>query len=270
VTVPLEKFVCPVSHNCPQNCTCIKRPSDLSFSVSCQPGTYLHLPKLLPDPDEPPPRKGKFHLNFSASNIQTLEFRPYLHQTRRIDVSCSKLHSIPHEVWRLLSKMDHVDLSGNQLTILPTFLGSESITFRWLALHENPLRCNCEDIWIRGWLKSIGQGLFAPCCGSLVRCGYPSVLQNKSIFQLKDEDFCPENEVVHIVEVCGPNSSAIFSSAHTFFPCENFCHARLYFFLKTRLPGMHIGYFLYLSSVHHKCEHVHRVSEKNIHSYYRL
>jgi len=99
--------------------------------------------------------------------------------------------------------MDHVDLSGNQLTVLPKFLLSESIKFRGIALHENPLRCNCEDKWIRGWLKSLGQGLIGPCCGSLVRCGSPYGLQNKSIFQLKDEDFCPENEVVHIVEVYG-------------------------------------------------------------------
>jgi len=204
VTVPLDKFVCPVSHNCPQNCTCIKRPSDLSFSVSCQPGTQDHLPKLLPDPDDPPPRIGRFHLNFSRSNIQTLEHRPYLKKTRLIDMSKSKLHSLSHKVWRVLSKMDHVDLSENQLTVLPTFL--RNITFRWLALHENPLRCNCKDKWIRGWLQSLGQGLFVPRYQPPAVCGSPDRLQNRSIFHVTDEDFCgsPNYEFVHIVEVCAP------------------------------------------------------------------
>jgi len=202
--VPLELFVCTVSHNCPENCTCIKRPSDLSFTVSCQPRTQDHLPVLLPDPNDPPPRIGKFHLNFSASNIQTLEFRPYLMKTKWIDVSKSKLHSIPDNVWRTLSKMDHVDLSGNQLTVLPTFFGSENITFRWLALYDNPLRCTCGDKWIRGWLESLGQALFTPCYQPPAVCVSPDGLKNKNILHLTDEDFCPSSELVHIVEVCKP------------------------------------------------------------------
>jgi len=205
MTVPLDQFVCPVSDNCPQNCTCIKRPSELSFSVSCQPGTYHRLPEVLPDPDDPPPRIGRFYLNFSGNDIQTLEFRQYLTRTRWIDVSNSELHSIPDNVWRILSKIDHVDLSANQLTVLPTFLGSENITFRSLALYGNPLRCNCEDKWIRGWLQSLGSGLFVPHYQPPAVCGSPERLQNRSIFRVADEEFCenPSSDIVlYIVEVC--------------------------------------------------------------------
>jgi len=195
-----------VSHNCPQNCTCIKRPSDLSFTVSCQPGTYHNFPKVLPDPDGPPPRIGRFHLNFSSSNIKSFPYRSYLTDTRWVDVSKSKLQSISDDLWRMFSKMDHVDLSGNQLTVLPKFLASENITFRWLALHDNPLRCNCEDNWIRGWLQSLGQGLFAPCYQPPVVCGSPDRLKDRNIFHVNDEDFCrnPSSELVHIVEVREP------------------------------------------------------------------
>jgi len=190
VTVTLKKFVCELSHNCPENCTCIKRPSNLSLSVSCPPGTCRYLPEVLPDPNDPPPRIGNLYLNFSASNIRTLEFRPYLMKTKCIDVSKSKLHSIPDNVWRTLSNMDHVDLSRNQLTVLPTFLGSENITFRWLALHDNPLRCTCEDKWIRGWLQSLDQGLFIPQYQPPAMCGSPDKLQNRNILYLNDYDFC--------------------------------------------------------------------------------
>jgi len=86
--------------------------------------------------------------------------------------------------------MDHVDLSGNQLIVLPTFLGSENIKFRWLALYDNPLRCNCEDKWIRGWLESLGQGLFVPRHQPPAMCGSPDRLQNRSILHVNDDDFC--------------------------------------------------------------------------------
>ena len=200
--VPLEKFkfVCPVAHNCPQNCTCTMRPHDLSFNVSCQPGTLDQLPKVLPD--DPPPRQ--FLLHFSTSYIQELEFRQYLTKTKWIDVSKSKLHSIPDKVWRTLSKMDHVDLSENQLTVLPTFLGSENITFRWLALHDNPLRCNCEDKWIRGWLQSLGQQLVAV---AQTLCGTPDWLKGRNILDVTDKDFCTNpnlDRIRLIVEVCEP------------------------------------------------------------------
>jgi len=222
VTVPLDKFVCPTLLNCPPNCTCFKRPSDRSFSVSCDSGTQKYLPKSLPDPDDPPPRTGRFHLNFSGSNIQTLQSRHYLTKTRLIDLSKSKLHSIPHEVWKKLSKMDHVDLSQNQLTVLPTFLGSKNITFHWLALYDNPLRCTCEDKWIRGSLESLGQRLFANCYQPPAMCGSPDRLKNKNVLHLSVEDFCgsPNYESVHIVEVC--ELKAIFYNNYSFRSCECF------------------------------------------------
>jgi len=153
-------------------------------------------------PDDPPPRQ--FLLYFSASNIQELEFRQYLTQTKWIDVSKSELRSIPDKVWRTLSKMDRVDLSGNQLTVLPTFLRSENITFRRLALHDNPLRCNCEDKWIRGWMESLGQGLSEV---AQTLCGTPDWLKGRNILDVTDKDFCtnPYLERIHlIVEVREP------------------------------------------------------------------
>jgi len=132
--------------------------------------------------------------------MQSLEFRQYLTKTKWIDISKSKVRSIQNKVWRVLSQMDHVDLSGNHLTIFPTFLGRENITFRWLAFQLNPLRCYCEDKWIRGWLQSLGKGLFGPAA-----CGSPDWLKGKNILEMTDKDFCtnPNRErLLLIVEVC--------------------------------------------------------------------
>lgn len=215
MAVPLESFVCNVSSvDCPSNCSCTKRPSDLAYDVSCQPGSQRRLPAFLPDPDYPPPRVGWFHLNFSGSYIRSLELRPYWNRTRSLNVSRSKIRSVPDAMWRVLSQLDHVDLSGNQLVHLPTFLGTENVTFRWLALHQNPLRCNCEDRWIRGWLQSLGGHLFAPCYRSAAVCGSPDWLKDRNIFDMTDGDFCadPNRERTQlIIEVCESQETAIFA-----------------------------------------------------------
>jgi len=150
VAVPLEKFVCNVEQDCPRNCTCIKRPSNLTFSVSCPAGTHDSLSDRLPNPDQPPPPIGRFQLDFSESNIQTLKLHRYLGKTTWIDLSRSKIYSIQDNVWRSLSHVDHVDLSENHLAVFPKLLTSENITFRWLAIYNNPLRCNCINGSVTG------------------------------------------------------------------------------------------------------------------------
>jgi len=205
--------VCTVEDDCPRNCTCIKRPSNLTFSVSCQSGTHVSLPERLPNPDHPPPRVGRFQLDFSKSNIRTLEFRHYLNKTVWIDVSKSDVVSVRNDAWKALSRIDQVDLSGNQLTVLPKFLASENITFRWLAIYENPLRCNCEDRWIRHWLLSLGNGLFTPCYHFAARCGSPDWLKDRNVLEMTDKDFCtnPNRERIQlIVEVCEPLAIVLF------------------------------------------------------------
>ena len=182
--------MCNLKQDCPRNCTCIKRPSDLTFTVSCHAGTLGSLPDRLPNPDQPPPRVGRLQLNFSESSIGTLKLQRYLNKAIWIDFSKSKIHSIQDNAWRALSHVNHVDLSGNQLTVLPTFLVSENITFRWLAIYENPLRCNCKDKWIRDWLLSLGNALFTPCYHLPAKCGSSDWQRDKNVLLMTAEDFC--------------------------------------------------------------------------------
>jgi len=195
VALPLDKFVCSVEDDCPRNCSCIKRPSNLTFSVSCQVESDGSVPERLPNPNYPPPRVGRMYLDFHGSNINTLKYRHFWNKTtsiRSIDLSRSNIYSVQKRVWRVLTQIGHVDLSGNQLTVLPRFFASENVTFRWLAVYENPLRCSCEDKWIRDWLLSLGNGLFTPYYNPSAQCGSPNRLTGKNVLQLTDEDFCPE------------------------------------------------------------------------------
>ena len=95
---------------CPPGCSCIKRPHNYSFEVSCPPATLNSLPYHLPNPNEPPPRHGRFDLRFAGSSMKFMESRDYFANTFRVDVSNSKIETITDEGWksgRSLRKSPH-------------------------------------------------------------------------------------------------------------------------------------------------------------------
>jgi len=187
VSIPLDRFVCNVTELCPSGCSCIKRPYNHSFEVSCPPATLNSLPRHLPNPNELPPRYARFDLRFGSSNIASLESRDYFVHTIRMDVSNSRIETVTDDAWRSLRTVDRVDLSGNRLTTLPRLLQTENITFRWIALHNNPLSCECEQRWLMTWLKSLGSPLHQP---DSVICHSPEWLRYKSIVLLQSDNFC--------------------------------------------------------------------------------
>jgi len=187
LNVPLVQLVCHVTESCPSNCSCVKRPYNYSFEISCLPSTLNSLPHRLPDPNKPAPRHGRFDLRFSGSNLKYLESRDYFVDTYRLDVSNSQIETVTDEAWRLLQRTDQVDLSGNLLSTLPRLLQVENITFRWIALHGNPLSCECDQRWLADWLKSLGGSLHQP---DSVVCHSPSWLAQRSILSLNSDDYC--------------------------------------------------------------------------------
>ena len=178
---------------CPPGCSCVKRPYNHSFEVSCPPATLNSLPFRLPNPNQPPPRYGRFDLRFGSSNMKFLESRDYFVNTSILDVSNSHIEFITDEVWRSLQTADRVDLSGNRLTTLPRFLQTENFTYRRLDLHGNPLSCECDQRWLATWLKSLGSSLHQP---DSVICHSPDWLKGRNIRSLNSDDYCrnPERE----------------------------------------------------------------------------
>jgi len=194
VNVDLDLLVCDVTELCPPGCLCVKRPYNYSFEIYCNASLHS-LPHRLPDPNQPPPRHGRFYLRFSGSRMKSLESRDYFNNTHHLDVSNSQIETVTDEAWRALQRADGVDLSGNRLTTLPRLLQTENITFKWIALHGNPLSCECEQRWLAVWLKSLGSALHQP---DSVICHSPDWLKQKSIPKLNSDDFCrnPDRERV--------------------------------------------------------------------------
>jgi len=187
VDVPAELRVCHVTQLCPEGCSCVKRPYNHSFEVSCPPASLNGLPHHLPNPNEPPPRYGRFDLRFGGSNVTSLESRDYLVDTVRLDLSNSQIETVVDDVWRSLKDADRVDLSGNRLSTLPRLLQTENVTFRWIAVHDNPLSCDCDQRWLAEWLRSLGSALHQP---DSVKCHSPDWLEHRIILSIRSDDFC--------------------------------------------------------------------------------
>ena len=192
-SVPLDRLVCEVMESCPEGCSCIKRPYNRSFEVSCPPATLNSLPYHLPNPNEPHPRRGRYDLRFGGSSMKFLESRDYFVDSFHVDLSHSEIEMVTDDAWRSLKTADRVDLSGNRLTTLPRLLQTENITFRWIALQGNPFSCECEQQWMLTWLKSLGSALHQP---DSVKCHSPGWLEHRSIVSLQSNDFCrnPDRE----------------------------------------------------------------------------
>jgi len=210
INVPLDRLACQVTELCPEGCTCIKRPYNSSFEVSCPPATLPSLPYHLPNPNEPSPKRGRFDLRFGGSSFKFLESRDYFSDTFRLDVSSSQIETVTDDGWRSLQAAGRIDLSGNQLTTLPRLLQTENITFQWLALHGNPLSCECEQRWLATWLKSLGSALHQP---DSVKCHSPEWLRHRSIDSLQPDDYCrnPDRErLLYVLKVRRHNSHCRF------------------------------------------------------------
>ena len=196
---------------CPPRCSCTKRPFNRSFEVSCPPTTLHNLPYRLPNPNQPPPKYGRFDLQFAGSSMKFLESRDYFVNTYRLDVSNSQIEAIVDEAWRSLQRADQVDLSGNHLVTLPRLLQSENITFKWLALHGNPLSCDCEQRWLVTWLKSLAARNALHQTDS-VKCHSPDWLRDNAMLTLNGDDFCrnPNRErALYVFKVRGRNSVSL-------------------------------------------------------------
>jgi len=210
--VSLKSLICNVTELCPATCSCVNRPHNASFEVSCPPGTLESLPHRLPNPSKPV-QKYLLDLRFSGSSMKSLESRDYFVNTSILDVSTSQIETITDEAWRSLQTVHRVDLSGNRLTTLPRFLQTENIKYRRLDLHGNPLSCECDQRWLATWLKSSSlHHSYSVVCHS------PDWLKGRSIRSLNNDDYCqnPQQErVLYVLKVRSHSCFFITYHHHT-------------------------------------------------------
>ena len=205
-SVPLDSLLCGMNESCPHECTCTTQPATLTRNVDCSGTLMSDLP-----PSLPPINSSSFYrynLTFSLNNIEYVQYRKYMQQTRYIRFSNSQVESIDEDSWKSFAGMESVDLSGNQLKEFPEMVSSLNLTETSLALGNNPIDCNCKNQWLKSWMASLGSNLRN---SDSIICNSPTWLLGKSVLKLNDNDFCsgPPYNLEDILRITIPSFLSI-------------------------------------------------------------
>lgn len=192
-----EKFVCEVTERCPVNLVCTLTLADLALVVTTTSGPVNELPAELPPLKT---NRLSYLLNFTHTAIRSVVSRPYLgrNQTRTIDLTKSSVESITDDAWRDLTTVTNIGLHSNRLTTLSPVIVDLQFAFKNLSLHGNPLSCDCENAWLKSWLKRHKDRLVSP--GGIL-CATPAWLSGRVIFSIDDSEHCTDPDKVRAMAV---------------------------------------------------------------------
>ncbi|XP_022257536.1 leucine-rich repeat-containing protein 4B-like [Limulus polyphemus] len=133
-------------------------------------------------------------LNLSGNKLATLPLQLYrrrLPNLKTLDLSNNLLSELPKMTTRVLPKIRRLNLRSNFIQSLGFY--SLPIGLHELDLSENPLRCDCDILWLQEWVDSNKTVIFLPTCNS------PSDVKGQFLLQLTNATLCGErNETVAV------------------------------------------------------------------------
>ena len=181
--ISLDDLVCETTVDCPDGCNCTDQPSTMSMIINCTNADLKDLPNKLPLLNSP---GYKYRLDLTNNAIFRLDNRDYLENTSSLDVSNSAVEEIDSGIWKAFQSMDEIGLKNNLLTQLP---GSwEKIQIKGkLNIQNNPFACNCDNQWLKDWLKRMSSKIVNPVG---INCNTSEWLKGKSVILLEDREFC--------------------------------------------------------------------------------
>ena len=146
VTVQPDIFMCEEAmSDCPHKCTCFRRNNDGGVEVNCRNHSLTEMPKSLP--------QGTTVLNLDMNGISVLNKRlPYSANITHLSLAHNNLTSISDTVLLDFTSLRKLALHHNRMLYLPRAL--EQLDLEFVALHNNPLVCDCHSKWLKYWLLS--------------------------------------------------------------------------------------------------------------------
>ena len=150
--VPLDKFVCNVTEDCPVGCRCQEQPYHGHLLVDCSlmggyTGTRMYrLPLKLPAP-----KQGKISLHLDGHYITMLEPRDYLPQLVNLTLGWNKLTYLEPNALKNMSNLKYLDISHNRLSYLPKDM--QYFTTEKVRIESNPFVCDCNMTWMDVWVS---------------------------------------------------------------------------------------------------------------------
>ncbi|KAH3848490.1 hypothetical protein DPMN_090857 [Dreissena polymorpha] len=140
-------LVCTLERDadCPQECTCIDRPSTNTLFVNCT--NLKTLPEFLPNST----LSRSISLKLSNNDIQILSNKPYLYKVTFLDLSNNLLEQVNDDAIAVLENAT-LHISNNvRLTQLPQRVQHRNHCITYMeGLH---LTYGCQELWIENWLK---------------------------------------------------------------------------------------------------------------------
>ena len=140
--IPLGSFPCG------PGCKCYTDNRERALVANCSFLGLSEVPSNLPNYTN--------WLFLSGNNIYSLSENvsslPFLSFLTTVDLSQNNLHHISDKIFNLFTHCYSLDVSNNNLTTL-----SENVqnikSLKNLKISGNTFRCQCNNLWIRDWLK---------------------------------------------------------------------------------------------------------------------
>ena len=184
--ISIDDMVCDINKDCPSECKCSEQPSTNSMIINCTDGDLTDMPTTLPTLNRLPGYK--YYLILSNNHISRLNYKDYINETIRLDISNSGVEEIDPRMWTVIQTMSNVSLRNNLLTQFPE-VPHGSFTGEQLDIQNNPISCDCKNKWLKSWLESIDKKILN---SKGINCNKPEWLKGKSVILLQEEDFCSD------------------------------------------------------------------------------
>ncbi|XP_060064121.1 protein slit-like [Ylistrum balloti] len=143
----LNDLVCNVTMDCPEHCICQQQPENQILTVDCSGQGLKSMPQTLP----PLPTNYTYVLNVSFNSITEVTWRKYTEKIQTLDLQGNGLQTIEPLAIRETPNLKFMDLKNNNLKSLPNTM--QKIVFEMTNLSNNPFVCDCDMIWMGGWIK---------------------------------------------------------------------------------------------------------------------
>ena len=135
---------------CPKRCVCKEQPSRFRTFVNCSHAKLTDLPEVMP-------KSKHLEIDLSYNNIQTPSPRDYLSRTTKLNVSGNTITDLSKEFLQSFnsSSSESVELEFDSIrNIKSLYQNFEKMNPCSVQFGNLTIDCNCEDVWIGGWLKS--------------------------------------------------------------------------------------------------------------------
>ena len=160
---------------CPRRCTCYRSHSHSRTLVDCRSRKLTELPEELPN--------GIVELRLEHNQIEKLTLSKNIENVSVLYASHNQLqrvylnHNAP--------KLKEIYLDSNKLTTLPQDF--QNLSLSRIDLRYNYFKCDCENYWVKAWLKKRRNTLVGGAQSVACSSGYRNL--GKPLVSLEDGDF---------------------------------------------------------------------------------